>query len=164
MEVREKGNARIIWTRDFIGIELREIYISLFLFLRLILRKGLRFSHSYPQDVVYARGRRKSIHLGGYDVPAISTSRRFIETPWEFYRGPLIDLSERLLPTADLSRPKERPYARKEESRRWLDHKLERFFAPRPWFTALPGANGNLSSSLYRANHLPLLKSSDLYP
>lgn len=68
--------------------------------------------------------------MGGYDVPAISTGRRFIETPWEFYRGPLIDLSRCLLPTADLPRLKERPYARKEESRRWLDHKLERFFAP----------------------------------
>jgi hypothetical protein len=69
-------------------------------------------------DIVHARGRRKSIHLGGYDVPAISTGRRFIETPREFYRGPLIDLSGCLLPTADLSGSKERPYARKEESRR----------------------------------------------
>lgn len=139
---------------------LREIY---FFFSHLILRKGLRFSYSYLEDVVHVRRRRKSIHLGGYDIPAISTSRRFIEMPWEFYRGPLIDLSGRLLPTADLPRPKERPYARKEESRRWLDHKLERFFAPRPWFTALPSANANLSSSLYRANHLPLLKSPDLH-
>lgn len=122
------------------------------------------YIHSYPENVVHAWRRRKSIHLDSYDVPAISTSRRFIETPWEFYRGPLIDLSWRLLPTADLPGPKERPYARKEESRRWLDHKLKRFFAPRPWFTALPSANANLSSSLYRANHLPLLKSLDLHP
>lgn len=85
---RNKGKRKhIIWTRDFYRDRTpRNLHIFIF-FSRLISRKGLRFSYSYLQDVVYARGRRKSIHLGGYDVPAISTSRRFIETPWEFYRG-----------------------------------------------------------------------------
>jgi len=55
---------------------------NLFLFFSWIrfCKKEFRFSYSYPEDVVHAQRQRKSIHLSGYDVPAISTSQRFIET------------------------------------------------------------------------------------